>query len=241
MFKDYRYGELKRKSKQAGIYFDVMVTGVTGAGKSTTLNALFQKEVAEVGRGTDPKTMSTAQFHLNQVFRIWDTPGLGDGIEKDKQHTEQLVSLMNKEYGGTNRFGFIDLVMVVVDGSTRDMGTTYKLLNDIVVKNFQQERIFVVINQADMGLKGRHWDAKNNKPLPPLKQFLNEKALSVQRRIKQETGVSIIKPVCYSAEHGYNIDKVLDLFIDYMPTQKRPLIGNNGLLRAANMLFNWTF
>jgi predicted GTPase len=48
MYKNYRYSELHEKSNKVGIIFDVMVTGVTGAGKSTTLNTLFQKEVSKV-------------------------------------------------------------------------------------------------------------------------------------------------------------------------------------------------
>lgn len=35
------------------------------------------------------------------------------------------------------------------------MGTTYRLLNEVIVPNFQKERILVAINQADMAMKGR--------------------------------------------------------------------------------------
>ena len=58
MYQNYRHEELSRKSSALGIIFDVMVTGVTGAGKSTTLNSIFQKEIAKVGRGVDPETMN---------------------------------------------------------------------------------------------------------------------------------------------------------------------------------------
>ena len=54
MYQNYRHEELSRKSSELGIIFDVMVTGVTGAGKSTTLNSIFQKEIAKVGRGSPP-------------------------------------------------------------------------------------------------------------------------------------------------------------------------------------------
>lgn len=44
---------------------DVMITGVTGAGKSTTLNTIFQKTVAKVGDGAAPETMELdAYFYL---------------------------------------------------------------------------------------------------------------------------------------------------------------------------------
>lgn len=63
-----------------------MVTGVTGAGKSTTLNSLFQKTIDTVGDGVNPETMELDLYELNDVFRLWDTPGLGDGVEIDKIH-----------------------------------------------------------------------------------------------------------------------------------------------------------
>jgi predicted GTPase len=224
MYKNYRYSELHEKSKKVGIIFDVMVTGVTGAGKSTTLNALFQKEVSKVGRGVEAETMTLDSYMLNNAFRLWDTPGLGDGVQKDKEHSKKLINLLYKDYQMENKtHGFIDLVLVIIEGSNRDMGTTYKLLNEVIVPNFQKDRIFVAINQADVAMKGRYWDFDNKKPMVKLKSFLEEQADSIQRRVKEATGVEIIRPVYYSAEYNYNIDKLLDLFIDNMPNEKRKL------------------
>jgi len=225
MYKNYRYSELHEKSKKVGIIFDVMVTGVTGAGKSTTLNALFQKEVSKVGRGVEPETMTLDSYKLNDSFRLWDTPGLGDGKQRDKEHSKNIIDLLYKDYQRDGKtYGFIDLVLVIIEGSNRDMGTTYKLLNEIIVPNFQKDRIFVAINQADVAMKGRYWDSDNKKPMGKLKSFLEEKADSIQRRVKEATGVNIIKPIYYSAEYDYNIDKLLDLFIDNMPTEKRNIV-----------------
>lgn len=221
MYQNYRYDELEQKSTTVGIIFDVMVTGVTGAGKSTTLNTLFQKEVSKVGIGVDPETMTIDSYKLNDSFRLWDTPGLGDGVQKDKEHSKKLIDLLYKSYGENN--GFIDLVLVIIEGSNRDMGTTYKLLNEIIVPNFQKERIFVAINQADVAMKGRHWDSENNKPMKKLEIFLEEQADSIQRRVKEATEIDIIRPIYYSAEYNYNVDKLLDLFIDNMPKEKRRL------------------
>lgn len=224
MYKNYRYSELHEKSSKVGIVFDVMVTGVTGAGKSTTLNALFQKEVSKVGRGVEPETMTLDSYKLNDSFRLWDTPGLGDGKQKDKEHAKKLIDLLYKDYEIENKtHGFIDLVLVIIEGSNRDMGTTYKLLNEIIVPNFQKDRIFVAINQADVAMKGRYWDFDNKKPMVKLKSFLEDQASSIQRRVKEATGVDIIRPIYYSAEYDYNIDKLLDLFIDNMPTAKRDI------------------
>jgi predicted GTPase len=224
MYKNYRYSELSKKSSEVGIIFDVMVTGVTGAGKSTTLNTLFQKEVSKVGRGVEPETMTLDSYKLNDSFRLWDTSGLGDGKQKDKEHSKNIVDLLYKDYQIDNKtHGFIDLVLVIIEGSNRDMGTNYKLLNEVIVPNFQKSRILVAVNQADMAKSGRHWDYENNKPMKKLKDFLEEQVISIQKRVKEATGVQIIKPIYYSAEYNYNIDVLLDLLIDNIPKEKRIL------------------
>lgn len=224
-FRDYRKGDIEAKLRRIGIRpLDVMVTGATGAGKSTTLNALFQKSVAKVGTGTDPETMGIDAYELNDYFRVWDTPGLGDGVEADHAHKKKLIDLLYKTYENEGKlYGFIDLVAVVIEGCNRDMGTAYTLLNEIIVPNFQRKRILVIINQADAAMKGRHWNYDANMPEQCLVQFLDDQALSVQKRVREATGVKIPKPVYYSAEYGYHVEAVYDFIIDHMPTCKREL------------------
>lgn len=224
--KNYRVKDLRKNLHRIGIQpLDVMVTGVTGAGKSSTLNTFFQNEVAKVGTGVNPETMGLTSYQLNDYFRFWDTPGLGDGVQKDQEHSHKMIDLMYKTYTDDNdvKYGFIDLVLVVLDGGVRDLGTTYKLLNEIVVPNFQKSRVLIAINQADMAMKGRQWDYALNKPKEKLLKFLDEKTVSIQRRVHEATGVEVIKPVFYSAEHGFNIDTLFDHLIDNMPDSKRSL------------------
>lgn len=225
-FRDYRKIDVEKKLEKARFMpLDVMVTGVTGAGKSTTLNTIFKKNVATVGNGVDPETMDLNSYSLNDVFRLWDTPGLGDGIANDEIHKRKLVDLLYKTYSlDGNVYGWIDSAIVVLEGLNRDMGSTYTLLNEVIVSNIQADRILVVINQADMAMKGRHWNKETNRPDEVLVDFLERQALSIQNRVKEATGVTIRKPVYYSAEYGYNIEKLLDFIIDNMIVERRPLV-----------------
>ena len=225
-FKYYRKNDIEKKLEKARFRpLDVMVTGVTGAGKSTTLNTIFKKNVATVGNGVDPETMDLDSYSLNDVFRLWDTPGLGDGIANDENHKRKLVDLLYKTYSlDGNIYGWIDSAIVVLEGLNRDMGSTYTLLNEVIVPNIQADRILVVINQADMAMKGRHWNKETNRPDEVLVDFLERQALSIQNRVKEATGVTIRKPVYYSAEYGYNIEKLLDFIIDNMIVERRPLV-----------------
>lgn len=222
-FSTYRSNDILKNLRIIGVKpLDIMVTGVTGAGKSTTLNSFFQKNIAKVGDGVDPETMELDSYRLNDFFRIWDTPGLGDGVEIDKIHKKKMLDLLYEKYsmkqGG---FGFIDMAIIIIEGSNRDMGTTYTLLNEVIVPSIQKDRILVIINQADMAMKGYHWDYENNTPDDRLIDFLEEQAISIQKRVKEATGVEIIKPVYYSAEYNWNIKTVFDFIIDHMPRKRR--------------------
>jgi predicted GTPase len=222
-YSQYRIDDMERRLRIARFRpLDVMVTGVTGAGKSTTLNAFFQKYVAKVGDGVDPETMDLAAYRLNDVFRLWDTPGLGDGVENDREHERKIIHLLHRKYVlGHRAYGFIDLALVVLDASSRDLGTTYHLLNDVIVPNIQRDRILVVINQADAAMKGRHWMDAQRLPDPTLMEYLEEQATSVQRRVKDATGIAIRRPVFYSAETGFGVRNLFDRIVEQMPLERR--------------------
>lgn len=222
----YRKSDIDAKLCRARFRpFDIMVTGVTGAGKSTTLNSFFQKTVAAVGSGVEPETMDLDSYALNNSFRLWDTPGLGDGVERDKPHKKRLIDLLYKTYSlEGNTYGFIDLVLIIIEGANRDMGTTYTLLNEVIIPNIQRDRILIAVNQADVSMKARHWNHQTNMPDEQLQAFLRQQAISVKKRIKEATGIDVITPICYSAQYGYNVKQLFDFIIDNMPSQRRPLM-----------------
>jgi len=92
---------------------NLMITGATGAGKSSTINALFNMEVAKVGVTSDPETMEITNYTLGNLV-LWDTPGLGDGKEADARHTKNIINkLLEKDEKGNL---LIDLVLIILAG-----------------------------------------------------------------------------------------------------------------------------
>ena len=214
---------------------NLMITGATGCGKSSTINALFDTEVAKVGTTPNPETMEITRYDLDNLI-LWDSPGLGDGKEADNKHAKGIISkLLERDEKGNL---LIDLVLVILDGSSRDLGTSYELINNVIIPNLGEDknnRILIAINQADMAMKGRNWNHYENRPEPELVEFLDEKVKSVHERIKEGTGLDIT-PIYYSAgfkeeggsqEKPYNLSKVLYYIIKLTPKNKRlPYIEN---------------
>ncbi|MCD8151282.1 MAG: 50S ribosome-binding GTPase [Clostridiales bacterium] len=226
---------LSRLIKMRERKVNIMLVGATGSGKSSTINALFNMEVAKVGVGVDPETDLITSYVLDNLT-IWDTPGLGDGVEADEKYNNLIIKKLSEM--DENGDPLIDLVLVVLDASSKDLGTSYELINNVIIPclgNDKEGRILIGINQADVAMKGKHWDSENNIPDEVLLDFLKKKAISVQKRIEECTGVSV-RPIYYCAgykEEGeeqckpYNLTKLLYYIIRSIPKDKRLAIADN--------------
>ena len=229
------------RSKQVNI----MLVGATGSGKSSTINAMFDMNVAKVGIGVDPETSYISKFELDNLI-IWDTPGLGDGVERDKEITREIIDKLNEL--GEDGKPIVDIVVVIMDSSSKDLGTNYDLINKVLIPCLGDEaenRIILGLNQADIAMKGNHWNKEENKPDEVLKNFLKEKAKSVRARIKEGTGLDL-KPICYCAGYSedgeeqcrpYNLTKLLHAIIQNIPREKRLALVDN----INHKKDNWTY
>ena len=115
-----------------------------GAEKSVGTDNVFV-EVAKVGTKSDPETKDVEKYTIGNLT-LWDTPGLGDGTEIDEHHKAVISDLLKEADEDGNRL--IDLVLVILDGSTRDLGTSYKILNEVIIPEFgkKRKRILVALN-----------------------------------------------------------------------------------------------
>ena len=136
-----------------------------------------------------------------------------------------------------------------MDGSTRDLGTSYKILNDVIIPELKEDkkRILIALNQADIAMKtGRHWDYEKNEPDETLVNFLNEKVESIKNRIKEDSDLDV-DPVYYCAGyeeesgdvvHPYNLSKLLYYIMNSLPAEKRVAIMEGINTDSENYEYN---
>jgi predicted GTPase len=216
---------------------NVLLIGGTGVGKSSTIDALFRSNDrhanVKIGDKTSPETMEITQYEMENLV-IWDSPGLGDSPEKDKVHKNKIIKkLHEKDAGGQP---LIDLVFLIIDAGSRDFGSAYTLVKEVVLPNVHgddRDRLLVGINQADQALKGHYWNKEENRPEPKLAERLDELVKTVKERIQADTDLEI-EPICYSAgcimdgevlSHPYNLQKLLSFIMDRLPKKKRAAIA----------------
>lgn len=201
---------------------NILFVGATGVGKSSTINAIFDKEVATIGEWVAPETSIIDKYEIDNLI-LWDTPGLGDSPENDRRYAKSISSLLQTK----NDEGelLIDAVVIVLDASSRDIGTACEMLNKVIIPYLNDnKRITLAINQADVAMSGRNWDKENALPNPVLLKFLEEKKESIRHRINSSCGIDIT-PVYYSAIYHYNISKLLLSIMNTIPLEKRYMIA----------------
>lgn len=75
-------------------------------------------------------------------------------------HAQAIEAMLREIYGSTNylcAYGLIDLMLVILEGGTRDMGTTFHLLNDVILPYMQRDRVLAAFIQMDIEMKGHCW------------------------------------------------------------------------------------
>ena len=231
---DEKTRRLSQLLKASGRKVNLMLVGATGSGKSSTVNAMFDMKVATVGVGADPETEAIEKYELGNLI-VWDTPGLGHGVDEDKENIRQIVTKLS-ETDETGKM-LIDLVLVILDTSSKDLSVTYDVINNTLIPCLGKDethRILIALNQADMAMKGRHWDHEQNAPDPVLKGFLTKKANSIVERILAASGLKV-NPVCYCAgyteddgkqQNPYNLPKLLYYILMAVPVEKRIVLAD---------------
>ena len=121
--------------------FSVLVTGKSGVGKSSLVNALLGSEIAEVGRAPQSTTKEVTCYvtEIEGVsVTVIDSPGLQDGTGDESKYLEQLKIRCSKT--DLNLY-CIRMDLTCLDKSERK---TIGLLTDLFKEQFWERTVFVL-------------------------------------------------------------------------------------------------
>ena len=89
--------------------YSIMVTGVTGSGKSSFCNFICAEEVFQTNEGlisVTAKTSTITRRLLGKIVRLIDTPGFCDEYETNEEHMKELGQAIFLARNGVNAVGF---------------------------------------------------------------------------------------------------------------------------------------
>ena len=220
---------------------NLLIVGPSGVGKSDTINALFDIKTAKSSDSLEPQTMEIEKYEKHNLI-LWDSPGLGDGV-KDSEHRKKIISKLQEEDKDGN--ALIDCVLVILDGSSRDLGTAYNLITETILPNLKEkERILIALNKCDKAISELEYDLKNNKPSDEQIAWLEEGVDIIRKRIREATEVDV-DVIYYSAstnekykKQPYNISKLYKHILDHTPSKKRFVYNKSRSENQANYQYS---
>lgn len=108
-----RVSELRDKEEMPTA--NVMVAGITGVGKSTLINAIFGKNVAETGAGKPVTDKIKEHTDSNMPICIWDTVGLELDPVKAENSIREIKNAIAKKENNSDAFDRIHAIWYCIN------------------------------------------------------------------------------------------------------------------------------
>ena len=190
--------------------------GFTGVGKSSTLNALFNagQAVSDVRACTQYAQMFSGNIEKytgsKGSINVYDMPGLGESITKDRQHLNQYKQIIPR----------CDVVIWTFHANDRTMtpmqNAILTLINEIG-SDFT-ERLIFVINKADTIAPGETaWNTQMNIPSAEQKQNIEEFEKYILDKIHEILPRWSGQIITYSAKRRYHLEQLMTAMVKAMP------------------------
>ena len=145
--------------------FNVIICGEAGVGKSSVINLIAEKNIANTSRDAQGCTLESQQYTFKvakRTFNIWDTIGLGEpmfGVTNYLTAIEKTYMLIRqiKAQGG------LDLLLFCMPGCrvTATMVCNYRLFFEVLCE--KRVPIAVVVTRLEDEEKMEEWWDRNEK------------------------------------------------------------------------------
>lgn len=147
---------------------NVLVTGITGAGKSSLINAIFGKDLAKTGAGTAITKYFKKYSSNKYMINIYDSKGLEHGCSYDFIRTTRQFLNNHKMNNDKNSDDVIHIIWYVVNSATaRWEEFEKKICKDL----FNDIPIMFILNKTDISTKKQRYKLKKCIESMNLKNF----------------------------------------------------------------------
>lgn len=192
------------------------VIGLSGVGKSSTINSLFgtRRQVSSTTRGTsrfshsiiDITSARVAEAPVNCKLRIYDAPGLGEDVSLDDNYLDRYRQHLSK----------CDIALWILAARNRALALDQQYLQRLADA---LPNLVIGINQADL-IDPLDWNERIN--MPSRAQSAAMEVISRDRHDKLARYIATDCPVVpYSATRYYNLQRLFTTCLKAAPRPRR--------------------
>lgn len=202
----------------------IALIGLTGVGKSSTINALFNagQPVSHIRACTkaDVKIVADASVYTGSKgdIIVYDMPGIGEDVDADKNHYETYRNVLPE----------VDVIVWIFEAADRVMSPvqqTLLYLKDTIGTDFAK-KLVIAVNKADLIYPGESsWNHEFNVPsdeqrsqYEDLDHYIKEKIYAVLPNWSGNIEI-------YSATKRYRLEQLMTAIVNSMDQKKKWTLG----------------
>jgi len=183
----------------------IAVIGLSGVGKSTTINSLFGTKLK-----SDPSVACTQnaepiilQGPKGKII-VFDMPGLGEDIDQDEVHKQTYAKVLPE--------CDVILWLMVANGAGRAMAYDQIMLKEVVGAYI--DKLVVGLNQVDL-IEPNDWITIANIPSKQQSENLERRITDVREKIgKVVPNLTTERILYYSAIKRYRLEELFQCLVD---------------------------
>lgn len=142
-----RYKEAWEKLRTENPRPVILVTGATGAGKSTLINLVIGREIAKVGSGR-PETQKMDMFQNDQLV-IYDSKGYETGEKAQKEFFQEISTFLEEK--ALSPLTSVNIIWHCISApAARVLDVDTKLLGEYKSKGIPAAVVITQVDSADM-------------------------------------------------------------------------------------------
>jgi predicted GTPase len=191
------------------------VVGVSGTGKSSTINAMFKTDLPISHVVACTKAFRDVNLHVNittghakgegTVLRVVDAPGLGEDGRRDPEYLDMYLENLSR----------CDVVLWVMTARNRAVA-----LDQLYLKKLEgfHDRMIFGINQIDI-VEPMDWSLRTQLPSKQQERNIQEIVRDRRERLESVVGPGV-KIFPYSARYGYGLQELFTLLVESCPQHR---------------------